>query len=477
VVPGSQHRSLFDQPGGGPVDRGEAISTGEGIEGESGQILTVEQLNRIVRDLLSNEIGTVWVEGELSGIKYYRSGGWTRVYGTLKDAGAEARIVVWEETLSSLPFELEDGMNVVAQADVTLYPQKGQYQLVIRQVKPAGIGELELAFQQLKEKLEKEGLFAPERKKPLPDFPFYVGVVTSLQGAALQDFLDITGRRNPAVRILVAPARVQGEGAAQDITAALEMLQKVEGLDCVVVTRGGGSLEDLWPFNEELVARAIAACRLPVISAVGHEVDWTISDWVADCRVPTPSAAAELVAWPREDWALRIEEMRSRVVRLLAVRLNGLRERVEWFSRAHGFQRMRQRLREETQRLDEALRMLPVGLRHRMEVAGNHLREVRGRLSARISIDVERGSARLGQLQRTISALGPLAVLNRGYAIARRPDSGPVIRDTEELEQGDNLEVYLRKGMAEVRVEGTRPGFETRWDEDDDHVCEEREGK
>ncbi len=457
---GSQQRSLFEQP--------DADS--------ASQILTVEQLNRWVRDLLDEEIGTVWVEGELSGIKYYRSGGRTRVYGTIKDAHAEARIVVWEETISSLRFELADGMNVIAQADVTLYPQRGRYQLVIRQVKPAGIGELELAFQQLKEKLEKEGLFAPERKQPVPEFPFYVGVVTSLQAAALQDFLDITGRRNPAVRIIIAPARVQGEEAAQEIVAALESLQWVPGLDCIVVTRGGGSLEDLWPFNEEVVARAIAACRPPVISAVGHEVDWTISDWVADRRMPTPSSAAELVAWSRQDWVLRIVDQSNRAARFLRIRLQNLGERVEWFSKAHGFQQMRQRLREATQRLDEALRLLPVGLRYRMETSGTRLREVRDHLASEMGMDLERDCSRLEQLQRTINALGPMAVLDRGYAITRLPGGGPVVRDAGELSQGDDLEVYLRKGIADVRVEGTRPGLEVMAGAERDLMGEEKDG-
>jgi len=460
VRSGSQQRSLFEQP--------DADS--------ASQILTVEQLNRWVRDLLNEEIGTVWVEGELSGIKYYRSGGRTRLYGTIKDAHAEARIVVWEETISSLRFELADGMNVVAQADVTLYPQRGQFQLVIRQVKPAGIGELELAFQQLKEKLEKEGLFAPERKQPIPEFPFYVGVVTSLQAAALQDFLDITGRSNPAVRIIIAPTRVQGEEAAQEIVTALESLQWVPDLDCIVVTRGGGSLEDLWPFNEEVVARAIAACRLPVISAVGHEVDWTISDLVADRRMPTPSSAAELVAWPRQDWVLRILDQSNRAARFLRVRLQNLRERVEWLSRAHGFQQMRQRLREAIQRLDEALRLLPLGLRYRMETAGTHLHEVSDHLASEMGMELERDCSRLEQLQRTINALGPMAVLDRGYAIARLPGGGPVVRDTGELSQGDSLEVYLRKGIADVKVEGKRSGLEAVTGAEKDLMGEEKDG-
>lgn len=438
----------------------EDIPGGEIESGRETPVYTVEELNLLVRDLLQEEIGTVWVEGELSGIKHYRSGGWRRVYGTIKDAGAEARIVIWEETLSSLRFDLEDGMKVLAEAEVSLYPQRGQYQLVIRQLKPAGVGELELAFQQLKERLGKEGLFDEERKIPLPAFPFCVGVVTSLQAAALRDFLEITGRRNDSVQIVIAPTRVQGEGAAGEIVAALVALQRVPGVECIVLTRGGGSLEDLWPFNEESVARAIASCTIPIISAVGHEIDWTISDMVADIRMPTPSAAAELVAWPASDWLERTRELRGRAVQLLQQRLRSLEEAVRWFTRAHGFRQMRLRVRELTQRLDEALRMLPVGLRYRIDVAGSNLGEARGLLVHGMEILIERRFFRLEQLKRTACALGPVAVLARGYAIARRPSAGPVVRKAEGLEPGEKLEVYFHEGKADVIVEDTGPGLE-----------------
>jgi len=445
--------TLFDQPE-------ETTHVSPADEETTPAVLTVEELNRRVRDLLQDGIGTVWVEGELSGIRYYGSGGRTRVYGTIKDSGAEVGIVIWNETVASLRFDLEDGMKVLVQAEVTLYPLKGKYQLVIRQLKPAGMGELELAFQQLKEKLEKEGLFDPDRKQPIPEFPFRVGVVTSRQAAALQDFLNITGRRNPAIEIVIAPARVQGEGAAGEIVAALETLQQTPGIECIVVTRGGGSLEDLWSFNEEIVARAIAACPIPVVSAVGHEIDWTISDWVADRRMPTPSAAAELVAWPADIWKARIVELGERTAGAVRQRLATLQERVGWFSRAHGFQQMKAAIREQIQRLDEALRMLPTSLRLRMEVAGNRLRGATGSLPREMSVILERHTSVLDRLQRTAEALGPLAVMERGYAIVRRPDDGSVIRAAADLEPGEDLEVYLRRGKADVRVERTGPGFE-----------------
>ena len=443
-------------------ETGGRSAPGEGSSEEPGaRIWTVQELNRRVRDLLLESFGTLWVEGELSGVKYYRSGGRERVYGTLKDAQAEVRIVLWEESVAALRFRLEDGQKVLLLAEVTLYPQRGQFQLIVQQVRPSGIGELELAFQQLRERLEREGLFDPARKRPLPARPFRVGVVTSRQAAALHDFLQITGRRNPALRILIAPARVQGEGAAAEIVAALQALQRVPGLDCIVLTRGGGSLEDLWPFNEEIVARAVAASRLPVVSAVGHEVDTTICDLVADLRAPTPSAAAELIAWPLEAALVRLVELSGRAATSLRRRMGELDRQVRWFSRSHGFLRMLLRVQEAAQQTDEALRRLPEGLRRRLETAGLLLRESPDRLQRATGAGLERRALRLDQLGRTIRALSPTAVLERGYAIARRPGRGPVIRSAVELEPGTPLEVYLREGRAEVRVEGTGPGLES----------------
>lgn len=423
-------------------------------------VWSVSELNRRVRDLFLEAFGPVRVEGELSGVRYYRSGGRERVYGTLKDAGAEVRIVLWEETVASLRFRLEDGQQVEVVAEVTLYPQRGQYQLVVRQLRPAGIGELELAFQQLKERLEREGLFAPERKRALPLRPFRVGVVTSLQAAALEDFLQITRRRNPALRILVAPARVQGEGAAVEIVAALEALQRVTDLDCVVLTRGGGSLEDLWPFNEEVVARAVAACRLPVVSAVGHETDWTICDLVADLRMPTPSAAAEQVAWSRDEVAENIGSSRERIQRVLERRLGEMERQVRWFGRAHGFLQLRSRLREAAQQCDEALRRLPTGLLRRFEQSEEQNRVSGRRLRKAADTLIDRRALRLVELGRTMKALGPTAVLERGYAIVRHPPGGAVVRSARGLEPGTPLEVYLPEGRADVRVERTGPGLE-----------------
>lgn len=461
----SPQGSLFAE--GGPAGGEERPSSRTARPGEDGPAheagpqtpLTVTELNERVRALLQQGMGTVWVEGELSGIRYYGSGYRTRVYGTLKDADAEVSIVLWPETVGALRFRLEDGQKVLVQGDVTLYAQRGQYQLTVRQVRPSGVGELELAFQQLKEKLAEEGLFDEERKRTLPAYPFRVGVVTSLQAAALRDFLQVTGRRNPALRLLIAPARVQGEGAAAEIVESLQALQRVKDLDLVVLTRGGGSLEDLWPFNEETVARAVSACRLPVISAVGHETDWTICDMAADHRSPTPSAAAERVAWIRDDVRQALDDRLFRAERSLKGRLDAMRKDVMYFTRAHGFQQIRARLVEAGGRIQEGLRRLPVSLRHRIDRARDRLETGREHLAERSRRSLERRRAGLQELSRTMYALGPPAVLSRGYAIARHAADGPVVRSSDEFEPGDAIYVYLLKGSVEARVEQIGPGL------------------
>jgi len=452
----SRQHSLFDAPD-------EKISEEDvsGSRTSSGpEILSVEELNRRVDALLRGALGRVWVEGELSGIRRYRSGGWERVYGTLKDSEAEAGIVIWPETLAAIPFDPVDGMQVLVEAEVGLYARRGSFQLVVRNLKPAGIGELELALQQLTEKLAGEGLFDETLKKPIPAWPFRVGVVTSLQAAALRDFLQITERRNPALKILIAPAAVQGEGAAAEIVAALEQLARVPGLDCLVVTRGGGSIEDLWSFNTEAVARAIHACPLPVISAVGHEIDTTISDLVADLRLPTPSAAAEYVAWPAAETRLRIDELGQRLRAGVLRRVGELDERVRWFGRAHGFRQMSLLIREQIQRLDDTLHRLPVSLRHRLDTARRRQAEARARLVLLPRAQLERAASRLGELRRTAAALGPMATLARGYAIARRTGDNAVVRAADDVARGEELEIVLSEGGLAVRVEGRGPGLD-----------------
>ena len=240
----------------------------------------------------------------------------------------------------------------------------------------------------------------------------------------------------------------------------MRKLENVPDLDLIVLTRGGGSLEDLWPFNEEVLARAVASCRLPVLSAVGHETDWTISDMVADLRMPTPSAAAEHVAWPRDDWRQRIDEHTARMGKVMGRRVAVLQERVGWFGRAHGFRRMGMLLRESGIRVQDTLKRLPVSLRHRIDLAGKRLEVAAAASSATVESIVERHERRLEHLARTMNALGPMSVLQRGYAIVRRPVGGMVVRSTDTLKPDDPLEVYLREGKADVRVEATGPGLE-----------------
>jgi len=455
-MPGPEQNSLFDFS-----DDRRVAEDRSGPDSETGpEVLSVGELNRRVNGLLQDTVGTVWVEGELSGTRYYRSGGWRRVYGTLKDAEAEVGIVIWPETLDTIRFDLEDGMKVLVEAEATLYTRRGAFQLVIRSLKPAGVGDLELAFQQLKQRLGAEGLFDEDAKQPVPLWPFRVGVVTSLQAAALRDFLQITARRNPAVTILIAPAAVQGAEAAAQIVSALASLARVPDLDCVVLTRGGGSIEDLWPFNEESVARAIHACPLPVISAVGHEIDWTISDLVADLRLPTPSAAAEHVAWPAAETQARIRELNDRMAAAVSRRVGELAQRVRWFGRAHGFQQMSLFIREQIQRLDDSLRRLPVGLRHRLEVARERLADARSRLLLLPRTRLDQAAARLTELRRTADALGPVGTLARGYAIIRRPVDGTIVRAADEAGKGEHLEILVHRGSLAVTVEGRGPGLD-----------------
>jgi len=262
------------------------------------QALTVSELTRRLQGLLETEFVDVWVEGEVSNLKRAASG---HMYFSLKDAGAQIRAVVWKTDARLLRFEPKDGMHVLARGSLRVYPPRGDYQVSVQVLEPLGKGSLAQAFEELKERLEKEGLFAPGRKRPLPLLPRRIAVVTSPTGAVIRDILRVLHRRHPTLEVLVYPVRVQGEGAAGEIARAISALNRLGGLDVVILARGGGTLEDLWAFNEESVARAIVASRIPTLSAVGHETDVTIADFVADVRAPTPSAAAELVVQPREE--------------------------------------------------------------------------------------------------------------------------------------------------------------------------------
>jgi len=434
------------------------------------KIVTVSQLTMLVRELLEDNFEHLWVEGEVSNLALPSSG---HVYFTLKDAGATIRCVMFKSSARAMKFRLADGMKILLRARMTVYDQRGDYQLVVEYIEPLGLGALQLAFQQMREQLAKEGLFAEELKKTIPALPATVGVVTSPTGAAIHDILNVIGRRHASLRILIAPVRVQGEGAAAEIAAAIADLNRYPGIDVIIVGRGGGSMEDLWAFNEEVVARAIAASRLPVISAVGHEVDVTIADLVADLRAPTPSAAAELVVSSKSQLIADCDALQRRLVhavqRLLAdaaakveirtlslkdpeatierfmQRLDDLQERAETSLKAQ--------LRNGLQRVDAAENSLllnsPDGA---IRAALAKLDTLSLRIQSSILSKTELSQASLATAAGRLEALSPLAILHRGYAVVFEPLSGAKVKSVAQLHEEESIDVRFTDGVAGCQV-------------------------
>lgn len=426
-------------------DDGDGID-GDGIDGDLGDArpsvrpeerrprpLTISQLTALLKGVVEESFPTLWVEGEISNLTRPRSG---HLYMTLKDAGAQIRAVIWSGTASRLPFKLEEGQAVIAQGGVEVYPPHGSYQLIIRRIEPQGIGALQLAFEQLKRKLAAEGLFDADRKLQVPRYPKRIGIVTSPSGAAIRDFLQIALRRWPQLDALVIPAKVQGAGAAQSIAAALAAAQAVRpALDVIVVTRGGGSLEDLWCFNEEPVVRAIAACKIPVVSAVGHEIDVTLADFAADVRAATPSEAAERVVPERVMVLQSLKQLRTRLDKPISQRLAFHREQLRQLAGRPCLAKPLQPIHDRSRRLDEL--------------------DYRGRLAIRNLLDQH-----IGKLQRqaaALSALSPLAVLARGYSVTQTFPDGAVVRRGEDVAVGDRIRTRLGSGSLISTVEEVRP--------------------
>ncbi len=392
------------------------------------EVLTVAAVVGRARDLLEGAFPRVWVRGEISNFKAHPSG---HYYFTLKDADAQLKAALFRASGRGLKFRVADGLQVVACGRLSIYTARGDFQLIVDLLEPDGLGALQLAFEQLKRKLQAEGLFEAARKRPLPAFPRRVAVVTSPTGAAIQDFLNVTGRRSPLADIAVYPVAVQGAAAAGEIVRALERLNQVGGWDVIVVARGGGSLEDLWAFNEESVARAIAASRVPVVSAVGHEVDYTIADFVADVRAETPTAAAELVVRDRRELAERVRGLTRLLAGALRDRLGRWRQRLERCTASPRLQQPRRVFEPLAQRLDDL----------RTALAG----QVRARLRL--------GSERLRGLAAELSALSPLAVMARGYALVYRLPDRTLVRSAGTLQAGEGVEIRLHQGRVRARVE------------------------
>jgi exodeoxyribonuclease VII large subunit len=392
------------------------------------QVLSVGQLTAQIKDLLEVSFGSVWVAGEISNLARPRSG---HCYLTLKDDQAQIRCAMWRNVAARVRFDLHDGLEVICRGRIDVYAPRGDYQLIIESIEPKGVGALELALRQLREKLAREGLFDQQRKRPLPPFVRRIAVVTSPTGAAIHDFLQVLGRRWRGADVIVVPTRVQGDGAAAEIAAAIEAANKLPlAIDCLVVTRGGGSLEDLWAFNEELVVRAIHASRIPVISAIGHEIDVTLADLVADVRALTPSEAAELVAPAAEDLLARFRQTEKRLTAALRWRLSEAKSRLDAAAANRAFRRPFQRIEELALRLDE------------LDVRANRALRQRLRL-ARTQIE---------QQAAQLESLSPLGVLSRGYSLTQQKD-GRIVRDAADLKPGDALFTRFAKGRAMSRVE------------------------
>ncbi len=395
-------------------------------------IYTVSELTREIKLLLETTIPVVWVEGEISNFKLHSSG---HMYFSLKDENAQIAAVMWRGRNMGLRFIPEDGMKVLVQGRVTVYEKRGNYQLDVVRLLPAGVGELQLAFEQLKNRLRQEGLFAEERKRPIPRYPERVGIVTSATGAALQDIVNIARRRLPGIELILRPSLVQGEGAAEDIAKAIAELNEYGQVDVIIVGRGGGSLEDLWAFNEEVVARAIFASRIPVVSAVGHEVDFTIADFVADLRAPTPSAAAELVVPDRQQLQQTLQSHVARAYQALNRQLKTARERLNAVRASYGFRRPEDIVHQHQQRLDDVTRMLVAAAAHLLELARQ----------------------RHEGLVRRLATLGPEAVMARGYSICFRADNGEVVRTAGQVAPGEAVGVQLAHGRLATTVNEVAP--------------------
>ncbi len=443
------------------------------------RVLSVTELTAQVKRLLETQVGEVWVTGEVSNLRVQSSG---HSYFTLKDAGAQLSCVLFRGESAARRDLLLDGRKVLLHGDVTVYEPRGQYQLVVRQVELQGVGALQIAFEQLKQKLAAEGLFAPERKRPLPKFPQRIGLVTSPTGAAIRDVLHVVARRNPALEIVLAPCRVQGAGAAEEIAEAIRLLNEFNlaldprhsTLDLILVTRGGGSLEDLWAFNEEVVARAVFESALPVVSAVGHEIDFTISDFVADLRAATPSAAAEIITEDvhasREFVANAPELLRQRVRQQLARETEDFNQQAQRLVRA----RPRRRLNEWLQRLDDlqagllrsarkshqlsAIRYQLVAfgrVRPGQLVKQRHelLLQAHRRLCEQAHHRLRERGDRLKTVTARLNLLGPEQVLARGYSITMDAATGRVLREAREVSAGQHLKTRLKAGEITSRAE------------------------
>ena len=444
--------------------------------GPERRVYTVRELSAEIRGLLDREFSDVWVSGEISGVKLAASG---HYYFTLKDAESQVRCVCFRSAHRYFKFKPQDGVAVLARGRVDVYEARGEYQLLVEALEPQGHGALQFAFEQLKKKLAAEGLFDPARKRPLPRHPRRIGLVTSPRGAVVSDMLQILSRRFPGLHVRLYPAVVQGESAVEEVCRAIDYFSRSAWPDVVIVARGGGSLEDLWTFNEESVARAIAACRMPVISAIGHETDVTIADFVADFRAPTPSAAAELVTGTRQELLDQIEARRHKLEQLARYRLAMLARRLHQQGVDRASAVLHRAVGRHLQRVDEQHGRLRERMRAAIETRRRAVESMEGRLrrhdprpwlgrsrrrheaavatamqSMRLQLARRRG--RLESVSAKLSQLSPLAILNRGYAIVT-DEAGRILTAATHAPPGSDIGVRLARGRLHARVTGSEP--------------------
>ena len=433
--------------------------------------LTVTELNSRTRRMLETQFGNIRVEGELSGLARPGSGHW---YFTLKDANAQIRCAMFKTRNRSLKFIPSEGMHLLLRGRVSLYEGRGDYQLIVNHMEDAGAGALQRAFEELKQKLANEGLFSAERKRPLPALPRHIGVITSPTGAAIKDILSVLKRRFPSIPVTVIPTSVQGTEAASQIVQAIELANRANCFDALIVGRGGGSMEDLWPFNEEIVARAIAGSITPVVSAVGHEIDFTIADFVADYRAPTPSAAAEVLSPDRHDWLHKVDLLKRKLTSHMQHRLQIASQSLDNLSLRlrHPGQKLaehRQRLDDFNIRLRQAMtiklqasysqverqqaRLHQRSPERQLEQLKFRLTQQSGQLQVQMEQLLERQHLQLQHLSGQLNTVSPLATLSRGYSIVQRDESEEVIQEASQLNPGDKIRARFSRGEAKCTVE------------------------
>ena len=435
-------------------------------------IYTVSRLNQEARALLEGEFPRIWVEGEVSNLSRPSSG---HLYFSLKDARAQIRCALFQNRALLFRDCPRNGQQVLVRGRISLYEPRGDFQIIAEYVEEAGAGVLRRAYDELRLRLEREGLFAPERKKSLPRFPQRIGVITSPTGAAIRDVLATLRRRCPSLPVLIHPVPVQGEGAAERIARTIRLASEHRDCDVLLLVRGGGSLEDLWAFNEEIVARAIFDCAIPLVSGIGHETDVTIADFAADLRAATPTAAAELASPDQVEWLRRIRGLDERLERALRRRLCDRHQRLDELTRRLARQQPRRHMQDRTQRLDELDQRLRQALRARLDrerlrlngmavrlrvqtptdrlrAARQRLQSLESRLRATLGRRLETASQRLHGLSRHLHALSPLATLDRGYAIVRRYPGGEIARRAGDFRIGDSVEAILAAGRLRCEV-------------------------